>query len=151
MNNKLFYKKNKSIMKTSKLIPMVQFILDIDWMTTIEFCNTYEVPHPQWTGDVRTSADKFLQVDAIKHKMFTEYAKFLSKKLTVKMFTGTNPKIIGFESVDVRGGNPKFKNGKYEITNDEFGFFLEPYDSVDGCRISRVEDLVNYGFSYNTY
>lgn len=136
-------------MKINKLIPMVQFILEIDWMTTVEFCDAHGIPHPHWTGDVKSSADKFINLDLIKHKMFVEYAKFLNKELTVETFTGNNPKIIGFDWLDVRGGNPKLKNGKYVITKDEHGFWLEPYDSVDGRRLHKVEDLVSYGFSYN--
>ena len=139
----------KGLIFKKSLIPMVNFVFSINWLSTVEFCDTYKLTHPHWTGDVKTSAEKFVNLDIIKHKLFVEYAKMLNKKLTVEMFISKNPLILGFESVDVRGGNPKFKNGKYEITNDEFGFFLEPYDSVDGCRISRVEDLVNYGFSYN--
>jgi hypothetical protein len=73
-------------MKESKLVPMTQYILDIDWLTTKEFCDTYKIPHPVFTGDVKTSADQFLQVDAIKHKMFVEYAKFLVKPLKKGMF-----------------------------------------------------------------
>ena len=123
---------------------MIQFILEIDWMTTTEFCDTYNVPHPIFTGDVKSSADQFLQVDAIKHKMFVGHAKLLSKNITVKILGD-----LGFVSIDVRGGHPKYKNGKYEIVNDDMGFWLEPYDSVDGIRISKVQDLVNFGFTYN--
>lgn len=66
-----------------ELKPMVQFILEIDQMTTKEFCDKYNVPHPYFTGDVRTSADKFLQVDAIKHKMFVEHAKLLKRNTPI--------------------------------------------------------------------
>lgn len=123
---------------------MVQFILEIDWMTTKEFCDTYKVPHPFFTGDVKSSADQFLQVDAIKHKMFVTHAKFLRKNITVQILEK-----LGFVSIDVRGGQPRYKNGKYEIVNDDMGFWLETYDSVDGKRLSNVESLVGYGFTYN--
>mgnify|MGYP003403190717 FL=1 len=131
-------------MKAQKLIPMVQFILEIDWMTTKEFCDTYKVPHPFFTGDVKSSADQFLQVDAIKHKMFVTHAKFLCQNITIQILEK-----LGFVSVDVRGGHPRYKNGKYEIVNDDMGFWLEPYDSVDGSRLTKVQDLVGYGLSYN--
>lgn len=126
---------------------MVQFILEIDWMTTKEFCDTYSVPRPYFTGDVKTSADKLLQVDAIKHKLFVEYAKFLAKDISIDILKNK----LGFADLEVRGGYPKFSNGKFTITNDEYGFWLEPYDSVDGIRLSKVEDLVGYGFNYNDY
>jgi hypothetical protein len=73
-------------MKESKLISMTQYILDIDWLATKEFCDKYHIPHPFFTGDVRTSADQFLQIDAVKHRMFLEYAKFLRKPLQLGMF-----------------------------------------------------------------
>lgn len=144
-----YMKWTKGLILKKSLMPMVQFILEIDWLSTVEFCDTYNLPHPTMEGGVRSAADKFLNLDAIKHKLFVEYAKLLNKKLTSEMFIGNNPLILGFHNVDVRGGNPKFKNGKYEITNDQYGFWLEPYDSVDGRRLNKVEDLVNYGFAYN--
>lgn len=129
-------------METKKLVSMVDFILEIDWLTTKEFCDAYGIPYPYFTGEIKSSVDQFLQVDAIKHKMFVEYAKFLRKDLKIEMFIGENPIFVGFEKVDVRGGNPKVKNRKYEITNDQFGFWLEPYDSVDGYRLHKIQDLV---------
>lgn len=54
---------------------MIKFILDIDWMTTTEFCNTYKIPLPTASG----GAAGFLAVDAIKHKMFVDHAKKLSR------------------------------------------------------------------------
>ena len=132
-------------MKVEKLVSMVQFIINIDWMTTSEFCDAYNVPHPYFTGQVKTSVDQFLQIDAIKCKMFIEYAKLLSKKITAEVLE----KYMCFESVDVRGCHPQYKKGKYTITNDDHGFWLEPYDSVDGSRITKIEDLINYNLSYN--
>ena len=87
----MYKKNNKTInyknMKTKKLVPMTQFILDIDWMTTKEFCENYKIPLPTVTGGV----NDFLQVDAIKQKIFVEYAKFLNTDLREDMFTGENP------------------------------------------------------------
>ena len=131
-------------MNKYKLIPMVQFILEIDWLTTTEFCDQYKVPHPFFTGNVKTSADQFLQIDAIKHRIFVSHAKLLCQSITVEKLEK-----LGFQSVDVRGGHPRYKNGKYEVINDDFGFWLEPYDSVDGLRLSKVQDLVNLDLYYN--
>ena len=136
---------NTDKMKAKKLIPMVQFILEIDWMTTKEFCDTYRVPLPFFTGDVKSSADQFLQVDAIKHKMFVEYAKFLAKDISIDILKNK----LGFTDVETRGGYAKFSNGRFTITNDQYGFWLEPYDSVDGSRLSKLESLAGYGLSYN--
>lgn len=131
-------------MKDKKLIPMVQFILEIDFMTTKEFCDTYNVPHPYFTGEIKSSAEQLLQVDAIKHKMFVEYAKILNKNISEDSL-----KYLGFTEIDTRGGYPEFKNERFTITKDQYGFWLQPYDSMDGVRLSKINDLVGYGFSYN--
>jgi hypothetical protein len=144
-----YMKWTKSMILKKSLMPMVQFILEIDWLSTVEFCDTYDLPHPTMEGGVRSAADKFLNLDAIKHKLFVEYAKLLNKKLTVEMFVGNNPLINGFHYVGFNPESKKVKNGKYEITFDQYGFWLEPYDSVDGRRLHKVEDLVSYGFAYN--
>lgn len=58
-----------------KMESMTDYILNIDWMTTTEFCKTYDVPLPT----VSDGVNGFLQVDAIKHKMFVEHAKKLRR------------------------------------------------------------------------
>lgn len=50
----------------------------------------------------------------------------------------------GFEVVNSRGGYVKVKHGKYTITNDNFGLWLEPYDSCDGIRLTTISDLTKY-------
>lgn len=127
-----------------KIISMVQYILEIDWLTTKEFCDKYMVPHPYFIGNVKTSADMLLQIDAIKHNMFVTYAKILNKNITSEILV----KNLGFENVQFSRGLPKFKNGKYEIINDQYGYTLLPYDSMDGCRIHEIVDLVDYDMTY---
>lgn len=133
-------------MKNQKLISMVDFILEIDWMTTKEFCEKHGIPVPYFTGEVESSAKLLLQVDAIKHRMFVDYAKLLNKNITTEILT----KNLGFESIDARGGYPSYVKWKYKIVNDQYGFRLEPYDSVDGCRIHKLNDLISYGIIYNS-
>lgn len=58
---------------------MVQFILEVDYMTTTEFCNKYGVPLPVFTGEVGSSVNNLLQIDAIKCKMFIQKAKELNR------------------------------------------------------------------------
>lgn len=120
---------------------MVDFILEIDFMTTGEFCKNYELQLPT----IQDGANGLLQIDAIKHKMFVEYAKILSRNISVQVLK-TN---LGFTDIETRGGFPRFKNGKYFITHDDFGFWLEPYDSVDGIRLSKIGNLVGLGIFYN--
>lgn len=140
-------------MKTRKLVSMVQYILDIDWMSTAEFCDEYNVPKPVLINDVNTMVNQLLQVDAIKHKMFVEYAKFLNKELSLDMFKDDNKVFNEFEINYLGSGIPRIENGKYgkyKIINDEYGFYLYPYDSSDGRRITKVIDLVDLGIEYNS-
>lgn len=50
-----------------------QYIVDIDSMTTSEFCEAHNLPKPVNTGDVKTSATSFLQIDAIKFRLVKEF------------------------------------------------------------------------------
>ena len=151
---------------------MVQFILEIDWMTTKDFCDTYHIPHPYFTGDVKTSVDKFLQVDAIKHKMFVEYAKFLNKPLEMGMFYPLNEKgeVMFYDSINIEMAN-KFKDLKSKLLFSEFsieGDYQSPgmkihfqdvlniwwWDKATQVwelskGLKTIGDLVNYGLSYN--
>ena len=61
-------------------------------MGTAEFCDAYGIPHPT----VRGGVEDFLTVDAIKCKIFIEYAKFLSTPLNIEMFTAEKPLFNGF-------------------------------------------------------
>lgn len=55
----------------------------------------------------------------------------------------------GFKYPDRRGGNPTVKNDRLEITFDQYGAFLEPYDSCDGIRLNSIE-LLQPVFNYLT-
>ncbi len=147
---------------------MVQFILEIDWMTTKEFCETYQVPLPTLIGGV----NDFLQVDAIKHKMFVEYAKFLNKPLEMGMFYPLNEKgdVMFYDAINFESAN-KFKDAERKLLFN--GFSLKgSYQSstmtihfqdvlniwwwdktTQVWSISKglktIGDLVNYGLSYN--
>ena len=132
-------------MSKNKLIPLIDYVLEIDFLTTNEFCEKYSVPLPYFTGEVKSSADKFLQIDAIKHRMFVEYAKLLNNRLTTLHFT----KLLGFDTLETRGGFPRYEQGKYIVVNDQYGFFVEMYDAVDGFRVQKLRDLADLGLLYN--
>jgi hypothetical protein len=132
-------------MNTKKLISMVEFILEIDWLTTIEFCNKYQIPRPKFHGDVDYCVSEIFRIDAVKQNMFVSYAKLLNKDLTTDILI----KQFDFETLDVNGGFPSYRLGKYTIQNDSYGFRLLPYDSVDGYRVNKVSDLVSLGLFYN--
>jgi hypothetical protein len=124
-------------MVEEKLISMVDYILEIDWLTTTEFCNKYNYPHPYFTGEVKSSAKQFLNLDAIKHRMFVEYAKFLNKQLTLKILTEN----FGFALENDGDGFPIFYKNKYKITNTSDGFWLEQIDCYR-IQLVRVSDLI---------
>lgn len=137
-------------MTTKKLIPMHDFVLEIDALTTLEFCNMYGCPVPKFIGNVETSADQFLQVDAIKHRIFVEYAKFLNKPLNEQMFSTDEKKeplflIADIEEIDK--GNAKiaylFPNALY--TNIGGQIFLK---SV--MHKYKIADLVSKELCYNS-
>lgn len=73
------------------LISMVNFILETDWLTTKEFCDKYNVPLPKFTGEVNSSVNELLAIDAIKHRYFVEYAKMLNRKITINDFVSDKP------------------------------------------------------------
>lgn len=126
---------------------MVQFILDIDWMSTQEFCEAYNIPMPQFTGEVQSSAKQFLQVDAIKHKVFVEYAKFLNKEISVDMFEGDKPIFEGF-LVQSEDNWVRFYNGVrvYSPKPDFWSYVFR-----QGVRPIRIESLIDKIEFYNEY
>jgi hypothetical protein len=127
-------------MKTKKLVPMIQFILDIDWMTTTEFCNETGAPIPTIKGGV----DSFLQIDAIKHRLFVEYAKFLNKELTYEMFEGE--KRI-FECGKYIDRQPSTQFNTYEVNG--VVLFADTNTQRNVSRGLKVSDLTTLGISYN--
>lgn len=70
---------------SEKFKPMVDYILDIDWMTTTEFCEKYQIPKPRFYPGATPEemAGYFLQVEAIKAKIFIEYAKQIKRAIPI--------------------------------------------------------------------
>jgi hypothetical protein len=142
-------------MKLKKLIPMVDFILDIEWMTTTEFCNETGAPLPTIKG----GSDSFLQIDAIKHRLFVEYANFLNKNLTDEMFIGDNPTFPGFvkctpaeaEKKDILNSFDNFGKDEYMIrmyrNYEANGVTKKAF--VTSFHLKKVNDIVTFGMQYN--
>lgn len=63
-----------------KNMSLLEYILFIDWMSTKDFCDWQGCPHPIAVGTPSQMADQFLQVDAIKHRLFVQKAKEESRK-----------------------------------------------------------------------
>lgn len=61
---------------------LIKFIFEIDYLTTNEFCDKFKVPKPVISIDAEESANSFLQIDAIKHRLFLEKAKEISRNKT---------------------------------------------------------------------
>jgi len=67
-------------MKTIKLVSMVNFILDMDWLTTKEFCDKYGAPLPSPVGGVESAVNQLLTIDAIKHRFFCSVCQTIKQK-----------------------------------------------------------------------
>ena len=119
---------------------MVDFILEIDFMTTGEFCKNYELQLPT----IQDGADGLLQIDAIKHKMFVEHAKFLNKKLSLDMFEGENAVFIGGQYVDRQ---PSSHWNTFEIKNKVV--FQDSNGRKNNSLGLKVSDLCGLGVLYN--
>lgn len=74
--------KKTEIMEEEKIkkLPLLEYILYIDSLSTEEFCNWQGIKHPFWTGDVKSSANMFLQVDVVKLRLIKEKAKLENRK-----------------------------------------------------------------------
>lgn len=149
-------------MQTKKLISMTQFILDIDWMSTTEFCKNTGAPLPRFIpNDVNASADQFLRLDCIKWRMVKDYAKFLNKNLIEDMFIGKRPMFPGF----VKSTQMDATMHKYLLSFDNYGndglfqvtqFKESPYNSGKKCfvttlHLKTVEDLVKLDIDFIQY
>ena len=65
---------------------MKQFILDLDFLTTKEFCEKYDIAPPKISNKMSKEelAFEFIMLDAIKYKMIVENAKKSQKKISSK-------------------------------------------------------------------
>ena len=117
---------------------MSRFVLETSSLTTIEFCSKYEIPRP---SDFLSEC-KFKE---IKLRGFVDYAKFLSKKITVEVLT----KELGFVFLDSKDKSIEFINNGYCVVNTKHDFWLCSHDATEGREIKTVEDLVGIGIQVN--
>lgn len=59
---------------------MLNFIMDIDAMTTTEFCKAHNIDTTCWQGDVQLAVNDMFRVDGVKNRLITEKAKELYRK-----------------------------------------------------------------------
>ena len=60
---------------------LIDFILELDRLTTKEFCDKFNHPLPSWKGNVGVAVSEFLSIDAVKYKMIKDLAKDINKAL----------------------------------------------------------------------
>lgn len=63
-----------------ELSQMADFVLEINAMTTTEFCKKYKIDLPYFTGEVESSAEQFIRLDGIKYRMLVNHAKKWKEK-----------------------------------------------------------------------
>ena len=72
---KLLLMWKSGFVEVGKANEMVDFILEMDWLTTTEFCEKYNVPQPEISKGIDGGVKTLLQIDTIKQRMFVEKAK----------------------------------------------------------------------------
>ncbi|HTJ53321.1 MAG TPA: hypothetical protein VL443_27890 [Cyclobacteriaceae bacterium] len=78
------------------------FILELDWLTTKEFCEKYNIETPSWKGSVELAASEFLNIDAIKWNMVKDFAK--KQKLPIAQIKSSEITIGKF--IELNGHQP---------------------------------------------
>ena len=59
---------------------LVKYILDLDSLTTKEFCEKYKIEMNTFSNDASKLAAEFLRLAAIKYKFIVEKTKQISKR-----------------------------------------------------------------------
>ena len=60
-----------------------EYVLYIDSLSTMEFCDWKKLPHPRPMADTSACAEQFINLDLVKLRLIKEKAKLLSKKPSV--------------------------------------------------------------------
>lgn len=61
--------------KTEQEMTTQEYVLFIDAMTTMEFCDWQKLKHPSFTGEIKSSAEQFVNLDLVKLRLIKEHAK----------------------------------------------------------------------------
>lgn len=143
-------------MKTIPLIPLLQFVHQLDTMSTTDFCKQYDAPVPSTVADLSA----YQQIDCIKYNIIAEYAKLLRKPIREEMFQGRGPLLPGFVLLI-----PKNKESEsaplsyYQWSKDEFLIRRRNVIksnlnkgnpvTLTSYHIKTIEDLTSMELSYN--
>jgi hypothetical protein len=88
---------------------LLKFILDIDFMSTKEFCNNYNIPTPlSKSKSSEELAFEFITLDAIKYKMLVEKAKEVKNKIKGKWIDIEKQKPLAWEKGEWDGNRTDF-------------------------------------------
>ena len=125
---------------------MTRFILDVQGLNKNDFWVIFLNSDKKYFDypDLLTKC-KFSE---IKLKGFVDYAKFLSKKITVEVLT----KELGFKITGDDGRNIECTNNGYCIfimDSDFDDFWLCSHDATEGREIKTVEDLIGIDIEVN--
>jgi hypothetical protein len=85
--------------KKEELKPLQDYIFWLNSMTTTELCKEFGWPLPVFTGDIKTSADQFLNIDARLWNLVKEHNKDLIVKEHAKKLTNLKAESDHFPEV----------------------------------------------------
>ena len=143
-------------MKTTPLIPLLQFVLQLDAMPITDFCKQYDAPVPSTVADLSA----YHQIDCIKYNIIANYAKLLRKPICAEMFQGEEPLLPGFvhctpkqaETSNVPLSYYPFGTGEWMIrrTNVTNSRLNKSYPvTCTSYHIKTIDDLTRMELSYN--
>lgn len=122
---------------------MTKFVLETNELTRAEIWKQYLNSDSKYFSNVTISTESGL--GKIKHSICVQYAKFLSKKITVQLLTNE----LGFTFLESKENSTVFINNGYCVVNHGSSFWLSSYDATEGREIKTVEDLVGIGIDVN--
>jgi hypothetical protein len=61
---------------------LMDYVFEINSMTTKEFCEYAGTPVPKWTGSSQVAVMDFLSIDAIKWRLVKEKAQEIARRKT---------------------------------------------------------------------
>jgi hypothetical protein len=119
-----------------KLISMTKFVLETNELTRAEIWKEY------LNSDIKYLHRPLFGMSSglaeVKQDSCVQYAKFLSKKITVQLLTNE----LCFELLESKDKDMEFINSGYCIICTGSGFWLSSYDAAEGREVKTVEDLV---------
>ena len=115
---------------------MTRFVLEINELTRAEIWKEY------LNSDIKYLHRPLFGMSSglaeVKQDICVQYAKFLSKKITVQLLTNE----LCFELLESKDKSVDFVCNGYCLINTKQDFWLCSYDATEGWEVKTVEDLV---------